>query len=523
MPDYDSLLKRYEREKSARLKAESILAEKSRELYDRSEELRKLTVNLEEKVVERTTELSIARDEALRAARAKADFLAHMSHEIRTPLNGVLGMLTMLSETRLDNQQQQLLMTASQSGEHLLGIINDILDFSKIEAGMMTLEHAAVPLRGMLEDIVSSMKGMADQKQLALTLDIDTDLPTALMLDALRVRQVLLNLISNAIKFTQRGSIRLNASRRKQWLDIEVTDTGMGIPDAVKDSIFDAFNQADSTISRRFGGTGLGLSITHKLVRMMGGTVSVRSEMGSGSTFTVSLPIEEAIARQSSKGSPHSNASLKGFRVMLVEDNEVNQVIARHMLEKLGVKTFVCSGGQQAITALINDGVSVDLILMDLQMPGMNGYETTHRIRQISPEFEDLPIIAMTAHATDEHRQESMEQGMDEHISKPIKLDRLGSILRDFLITDPAAPTPPQDSTDTMTSAQINQQLTAMLQWLGKDLLRVEDIARQLQQAKVPESERKDVATICELALDFDLDGLELELTRKLQTGRTHD
>nr|WP_281423935.1 ATP-binding protein [Oceanobacter mangrovi] len=459
--------------------------------------------------------MSEARDQALIAVQTKAGFLAHMSHEIRTPMNGVLGIITMLLETQLNSRQRELLKTAESSGWHLLGIINDILDFSKIEAGKMQLEPIAVDLPALLEDVLASLQVLAREKQLQLQFHRDPMVPEHLLLDPLRTRQIVTNLISNAIKFTSQGGVYLNLlPAAEQKFILQVRDTGIGISEQQSEQIFEAFGQADNSIGRRFGGTGLGLTITRELVELMGGSIALDSEPGRGSCFNVSLPLNEAPLADN-ESSPRMEVSLKGYRVLLVDDNEVNQLIARHMLEKLGLTVIAANGGQQALQLLQNNPMLADVILMDLQMPELDGFETAGRIRQLHPHLMQLPIIAMTAHASDEDRLQSMHNGMDEHLAKPINSQRLGAVLREFLVHQSPAN---QRSTTPLelNSVRLRQYLGEMRDWLSRDLVRVEELALELLRASVPEADRHDVERICQLALDFDLDELEQQLQLKL-------
>lgn len=431
--DYDSLLRRYEREKSARLQAEAILAQKSIELFERNQELSSLTQALERQVQERTRALAETRDEALQAARAKSDFIANMSHEIRTPLNGVLGILGMLGGTLLSEAQQRLVATASESGHHLLGVINDILDFSKIESGKMRLEESPLNLPDLIHHSMAALQIVARNKGLELQMEVDADFPSLISGDALRLRQILLNLISNAVKFTPRGWVRVRLGRDQHYFSLEVEDSGIGMSPEQCRSIFNAFDQGDSSITRRFGGTGLGLTITRRLACLMKGELSVSSVPEQGSCFRVLLPLHIISPSPIADNiKPQVEAShFDGQSVLLVEDNEVNQLIARHLLEKLNLTVTCCRNGAEAVAAVQNAGFAC--ILMDLQMPVMDGLEATRQIRALPRPLAQIPIIAMTAHASEEHRLQSMENGMDEHLTKPIVVRQLQLTLARFL------------------------------------------------------------------------------------------
>ena len=443
------LEKRCAREKKARLAAEEVLEEKSRELHDKNERLRRFSDDLEMQVAERTIELKEARDEALAAAAAKSEFLANMSHELRTPMNGVLGMLKILEGTQLNDDQHDLLRIARSSGELLLSVINDVLDFSKIDADKMELENLPFRPELLLEEVVEPMVFSASGKGISLLYSADGNLPAALSGDPTRIKQIIANLVSNAIKFTDDGIVNvIMALCEDDWL-IRVTDTGTGMSQRQLDHIFEAFNQGDSSITRTHGGTGLGLTIINRLANMMGGDIRVTSEVGKGSEFVVRLPVIEADAALvvSDRRCNSENVRFKNQKILLVEDNKVNQQIAISLLTEIGLNITVAENGLEALQKLQFD--KFDLVLMDLQMPVMGGVEATRKIRALPTDYADIPIVAMTAHAGKEHIDECLSVGMNAHSTKPIDLDELVHILTQWLESD---------STDEVQLQQENEQ-----------------------------------------------------------------
>lgn len=430
--DLERAQKRYQREKAARLQAEEILELKSRELFEKNQDLKKLSESLESQVVSRTKDLMAARDEALSAARAKSEFLANMSHELRTPMNGVLGMLAMLQSTQLDEQQAEFLQVSKSSGELLLSVINDILDFSKIDAGRMDLEHLVFEPSNLLTDVVTPLNFMAEEKGIQLTVDCDKHMPAAIWGDPTRLKQIIINLVSNAVKFTAKGSVSVSVKAVNDEYMIQVKDTGMGMDKNQLQHIFDAFGQGDSSITRTHGGTGLGLTITNSLVQMMKGRVKVESELNKGSIFSVNLPLLHA-----SKEALQSIHEMKQGLVfsqepiLLVEDNLVNQRIAKHLLDEANLNVSIANNGLEALELL--NTKRFNLVLMDLQMPVMDGIEATRKIRRSETAFKHIPIIAMTAHASTEHIQECLEVGMNAHTTKPIDVDVLLNAIANWI------------------------------------------------------------------------------------------
>jgi signal transduction histidine kinase/HPt (histidine-containing phosphotransfer) domain-containing protein len=425
----------------------------------------------EEKLAERKLielELEQARDAALESVRLKSEFLANMSHEIRTPMNAIIGMTELVMETNIDAQQRGYIETIESSAGSLLTIINDILDFSKIEAGMLSFETIDFDLRFTVESALELMAERVRAKELDMALHFDTDVPTKLCGDPTRLQQILTNLVGNAVKFTECGKIVINVSKQSETdervtISFDIQDTGIGISENNQKMLFAPFVQADGSVTRRYGGTGLGLAIAKQLVEMMGGTIGVISEPGSGSTFSFTASFikqasqepttnptaahsKDARALRDSRSvvrltktardrgtkkliaQPSLNEMKDSFNrsVLLVEDNEVNQTVALDQLARLGYMADVASNGQEALDALSLR--SYDVVLMDCGMPVMDGYTATAEIRKCEGESKHTPIIAMTAHAMNGDRERCLAAGMDAYIAKPVKRKTLEDI-----------------------------------------------------------------------------------------------
>ena len=424
---------------------------------DREQRLRKMIVDLEE-----------ARDQAESAARSKSSFLANMSHEIRTPMNGVIGMIALLKQGGLTEQQLAYFETIERSADALLLIIDDILDFTKIEAGRLTLGRSAFSIRDSLSSIEALFSEPASQKGLVLGFTVDSAVPAVLVGDPGRIRQILLNLIGNAVKFTDKGSITVTASvadtEQGEHIRFTVADTGPGIHPEDQTRIFGECFQADVSLTRSHGGTGLGLAITDQLVRLMGGRIGFESQYGAGSLFWVELPMEvsaenspqelavggaegganqKEVARLERLTNPAASASAPTtgateyplsvtyeLSVLVAEDSEVNQFIIRELLAKWGIEIAVAANGLEAVEAFKER--EFDLILMDIQMPEMDGLEATRRIRSLQSDesvHEECEIVGLSAHAMSGDRERYMAEGMVDYLTKPIRTEELRKIL----------------------------------------------------------------------------------------------
>ncbi len=392
---------------------------------------RSIQAELERAVAERTRDLAEATARAEQASRVKGEFLANMSHEMRTPLNGVIGITSLALDLSTQPEVVEHLRIVQTSAKCLLGVINDVLDLSKMESGRMEIVQADLQVRTVVSDVISILTLPAREKALTLHSEVHSAVPEWVLGDENRLRQILVNLIGNAIKFTESGGVSVNVSKGDGQLQFSVTDTGAGIPEDKQVFIFDAFRQADNSISRRYGGTGLGLTISRKLVQAMGGSMHLESVVGKGSTFwfTVDAPATEHRRFAPPVSLQPTKASL---RILVAEDNSVNQHLMRALLRKLGHQVTIASNGREAVAAW--KAQKFDIILMDIQMPEMDGLEAVLAIRAAEqPDGEHIPVVALTARAMAGDRELFLASGMDEYLEKPIQAERLTQVLERVL------------------------------------------------------------------------------------------
>jgi signal transduction histidine kinase/CheY-like chemotaxis protein/HPt (histidine-containing phosphotransfer) domain-containing protein len=419
--------------------------------------MNEITFNQELVIMQRTKELTVAKEAAEASEHAKSDFLATMSHEIRTPMNGVLGMLSLLERSDMTPTQSNQVRIAISSATSLLGLINDILDFSKIEAGKMDLENIEFDLVHELNDFTEAIAFKAHEKGLEFNLDTSNLQNPVIIADSGRIRQILTNLIGNAVKFTHEGSITIKASLVTTndslgRLQLNVIDTGIGIPQSKLQSLFDPFTQADGSTTRKYGGTGLGLSIVKSLCTLMNGTISVQSTLEKGSIFNVDVEVGLSTSKMANTATTQPPAETYDAdviwpvqtRILLVEDNPTNQIVAQGILESIGLYADIAGNGLEALEALkLSTHIApYSLILMDCQMPEMDGYEASRNIRAAKAGEENtaIPIIAMTANAMSGDREQCIAAGMNDYISKPIDITVLKNALIKWLLNGRQVP-----------------------------------------------------------------------------------
>jgi len=412
-----------------KMELETALINANNEIKKRNLELKAFGENQEQLVHQRTQELEIALQKSQAATKAKSNFLATMSHEIRTPMNGVIGMTNLLMETPLNDEQKQYVNVLKGTSRALMALINDILDFSKIEAGKLNLEIIPVNLKEVFQELFDSFESQSKNKSIDLEINLPDEIPSRVLLDPTRLRQILFNLTSNALKFTESGTVTISLSQLhdKDTFQVTVTDTGIGMTPSEMDKLFNIFTQADDSTTRKYGGTGLGLVICQKLTELMSGKIWVDSVKDQGSSFHFTFKAPLAISEQPKHTESTRNLDLSHVKLLLVEDNPINRLLASKLLQKLGINPDIAEDGLEAIKAVKK--IPYDILLMDIQMPNMDGLTATKQIRKLEA-IKQPYIIALTANAFSEDKTACMSAGMNEFLSKPINFEKLKETLR---------------------------------------------------------------------------------------------
>ena len=455
-----------------------------------ADSLGELQQNLEGKVAQRTHELHQAKDQADAANKAKSAFLANMSHEIRTPMNAILGLARMGLKEAPHSHAWKLFVRIQDAGNYLLSLINDVLDLSKIEAGKLAIEERPFALSKVITLCLDNVALLAEQKHLAVTTSIDGSVPAGLIGDARRLEQILTNLLANAVKFTAQGTVTLKIETAGAMLLFKVIDTGIGMTTAQLERIFTPFEQGDMSITRNFGGTGLGLAISRRMARLMGGDIAVSSLVGQGSTFTLNLPLRSgALPPDEEPQVPAGILTLAGYSVLAAEDIEVNRLILGDLLNDAGANVVFAENGQAAVDLLKARPTDFDIVLMDVMMPIMDGYQATREIHALSP---SLPVIGLTAYALEEERERCLAAGMAGHVVKPIDPTVLIQTICRFA-SKAAAPGPESAQSPVIETPTTPSSLTVtglsparlidwgyLVQWVGAKPGRLEKMVRSV-------------------------------------------
>jgi len=464
--------RRLERERLARKQAESILEAKALELYNVNEQLRQLNENLEQKITQRPLELNKAKNAAEHAHRTEQQFLANMSHEIRTPMNAVIGMTHLLYETTLSTSQKEYVDSLRFSADSLMGLINNILDLSKIEAGEIAFEEKPFNLHKLLKGLQQTFQFKLKEKPVNVIIDFDSTIENLIVGDPTRLNQILTNLLGNACKFTQQGTVEIKAKLQrstssKYKIALSIIDTGIGIPKEKQDLIFQNFKQADIKVTRKYGGTGLGLAIVKELVEMQKGIIKVKSKEGVGSTFQVNLSFgnsgEKAVEKENKKeiGNAKVTELLQTKSILVVEDNEMNQKLITKILDIWGCNYDLAVNGKEALE--FTNNLLYDLILMDIHMPVMDGVMATSLIREDTQNLnQKTPIIAMTAAALLEEKNRGLAAGMNDYVTKPFSPKRLLGKFFQLLNLQPST----EETPDVPSIDVLNQMVKIDLKYL---------------------------------------------------------